>query len=489
MPATSSSLSKRACDSCRQRKVKCDAAQPCTFNVVPRKRGPKGPREGAQESQTAKQCAQDSPETAGEARSLASASITHLAYSLIDSYSSPSEIRRVLFASVADAVPMLSIKQIVDKCISLYVLHLFPSAPVCHIPGLQTMAAAQFPLDGYDGNDNAFEHGTDHDRVAHMRAFTLLTAVCAAIASVYPETMLPYRDLVAAPFLGASRSMLKVYEDYDTQVPISSSLPTRLLQSAALQHAAGKTSAAWHVLSQAGLLAQSLRLHSEQSLTKYDQLEATLLRNNFWMLFVADKSAIAMANRPVTLHEPLFDSTMDLAEKNPIRGSLLDPSMRNLPEAFEETLTEGFLLIRRCWASASRLLVAIRSKRQNTALDDPVNHANREDRESMTRMHKEVMGLLDELPPWLDSPDTVELEPGYDVAFQRSCFWTQKAQLIDFMRVTRSILLEISQKVESEDIRGRASSLLSSLLDILARLDSRASDELIQQSSQGLGSN
>ncbi|KAF6814002.1 C6 transcription factor, partial [Colletotrichum musicola] len=446
----------------------------------------------------------------------------------------------------ADAVPTLSIRQTVDECISLYVLHLFPSAPVCHIPGLRAMAAAQFPLDGYDANDNAFEHGTDHDRVANMREFTLLTAVCAAIASVYPETMLPYRDLVAAPFLRASRSMLKVYEDYDTQYPMSSSLSTRLLQSAALQHAAGKTSAAWHVLSQAGLLAQSLRLHSEQSLAKYDPLEAKLLRNNFWMLFVADKSAIAMANRPVTLHEPLFDSTMDLAEKNPIRVSLLDPSMRNLPNAFEDTLLEGFHLIRRCWASASRLLLAIRSKRQNTALDNPIIQANREDRESMTRMYNEVMGLLDELPPSLDSPDTVELEPGYDVAFQRSCFWTQKARLvalfqsmriivlrqcidhgltgligldddplnlaiqqtniahdvvqglksipfqyiqthgepgIELMRVTGSILLEISQKVQSDDIRGRASSLLSSLLDILARLDSRASDELIQQSS------
>lgn len=55
------------------------------------------------------------------------------------------------------------------------------------------------------------------------------------------------------------------------------------------------------------------------------------------------------------------------------------------------------------------------------------------------------------------------------------------------MRVTGSILLEISHKAESEDVRGRASSLLSSLLDILARLDSKASDELIRQSSQGLG--
>lgn len=274
-----------------------------------------------------------------------------------------------------------------------------------------------------------------------MRAFTLLTAVCAAIASVYPETMLPYRDLVAAPFLRASRSMLKVYEDYDTQYPISSSLSTRLLQSAALQHAAGKTSAAWHVISQAGLLVQSLRLHSEQSLAKYDPLEATLLRNNFWMLYVADKSAIAMANRPVILHEPLFDSTMDIAEKNPIRVPLLDPSMRNLPDSFEDTLMEGFHLIRRCWASASRLLLVIRSKSQNTALDDPIVYANKADRESMTKMYAEVMGLLDGLPSWLESPDTVKLDPRYDVAFQRSCFWTQKARLVAMCQSMRIMVL------------------------------------------------
>lgn len=49
------------------------------------------------------------------------------------------------------------------------------------------------------------------------------------------------------------------------------------------------------------------------------------------------------------------------------------------------------------------------------------------------------------------------------------------------MRVVGSILLELTQNVENDVVRGRASSLLSSLLDILARLDSKASEELLSQ--------
>ncbi|KAF9870933.1 hypothetical protein CkaCkLH20_11605 [Colletotrichum karsti] len=159
-------------------------------------------------------------------------------------------------------------------------------------------------------------------------------------------------------------------------------------------------------------------------------------------------------------------------------------------------------------------------------------------------MYIVVSTLLDDLPLWLQSPDLVELDPNYDVAFQRSCFWTQKSRMIamfhsvrimvlrqciehglttliglnndqltlameqtniardvvhslqsvpfqyiqtngepgiELMRVVGSILLELSQKVENDVIRSRASSLLSSLLDILARLDSKASEELINQ--------
>ncbi|KAF4427035.1 hypothetical protein CFRS1_v002958 [Colletotrichum fructicola] len=166
------------------------------------------------------------------------------------------------------------------------------------------------------------------------------------------------------------------------------------------------------------------------------------------------------------------------------------------------------------------------------------------EKDVLTSMYIEVMSLLDDLPPWLNSPDTVDLDAQYDVAFQRSCFWTQKSRLIamfhgvrimvlrqciehglmsliglnddpltlameqiniardvvhsltsvpfqyiqtngepgiELMRVVGSILLELSQNVENDVVRGRASSLLSSLLDILARLDSKASEELLSQ--------
>ncbi|KAF4918616.1 hypothetical protein CGCVW01_v008710 [Colletotrichum viniferum] len=409
------------------------------------------------------------------------------------------------------------------------------------------MAAAYFPVHGSASyvDDTVFDEGADKERIAAMRPFTLLTALCAAVASIYPDSILAYRDLVATPFLQASRRMIKVYEDYDTQYPDSSSLAIRLFQSAALQHSAGKTPLAWHVLSQGGLLAQHLRLHDEHVLSKCDPLESTLLRNNFWMLYVFDKAAISLASRHVTLHEPLFDSTMTIQESDPARVPLLDPRMRNVPVSFEDTLMAGFHLIQRCWASAGRLLLAIRSERQNTTLNSSTAETTSDtEKEAMTNMYIEVMSLLDDLPPWLNSPDTVDLDAQYDVAFQRCSFWTQKSRLvamfhsvriiilrqciehglvsliglnddpltlamkqiniagdvvhslksvpfqyiqtngelgIELMRVVGSILLELSQNVGNDVVRGRASSLLSSLLDILARLDSKASEELLSQ--------
>ncbi|KAE9566576.1 hypothetical protein CGMCC3_g17251 [Colletotrichum fructicola] len=566
MPVPNSALSKRACDACRQRKVKCDATQPCancsisnldcTFKVIPRKRGPKTPRAKAQDPPPNRQRTSRSPQTrSGDNGRPQVTSTTHCepvgtatsVYSMIDSATPPSRIRGELFSAIFELLPSPTIRQVVDECISLYVLHMFPVCPICHVPTLRTMAAAYFPVPGSASyvDDTVLDEGAEKERVAAMRPFTLLTALCAAVASIYPDSILAYRDLVATPFLQASRRIMKVYEDYDTQYPDSSSLAIRLFQSAALQHSAGKTPLAWHVLSQGGLLAQHLRLHDEHVLSKYDPLESTLLRNNFWMLYVCDKAAISLANRHVTLHEPLFDSTMTIKESDQTRVPLLDPSMRNVPDSFEDTLMVGFHLIQRCWASTGRLLLAVRSKRQNTTLTSSMAETtSATEKDVLTSMYIEVMSLLDDLPPWLNSPDTVDLDAQYDVAFQRSCFWTQKSRLIamfhgvrimvlrqciehglmsliglnddpltlameqiniardvvhsltsvpfqyiqtngepgiELMRVVGSILLELSQNVENDVVRGRASSLLSSLLDILARLDSKASEELLSQ--------
>lgn len=363
---------------------------------------------------------------------------------MIDSATPPSRIRGDLFSAIFEILPSTTTRQVVDECISLYVLHMFPVCPICHVPTLRAMAAAYFPVPGSASyvDDIVFDEGADKERVAAMRPFTLLTALCATVASIYPDSILAYRDLVATPFLQASRRMIKVYEDYDTQYPDSSSLAIRLFQSAALQHSAGKTPLAWHVLSQGGLLAQHLQLHDEHVLSKCDPLESTLLRNNFWMLYVCDKAAISLENRHVTLHELLFDSPMTIQESDPARVPLLDPRMRNVPDSFEDTLMAGFHLIQRCWASTGRLLLAIRSKRQNTTLNSSTAETTSDtEKEAMTNMYIEVMSLLDDLPPWLNSPDTVDLDAQYDIAFQRSCFWTQKSRLVAIFHGVRIMVL------------------------------------------------
>ncbi|KAM6529665.1 hypothetical protein FALCPG4_007794 [Fusarium falciforme] len=145
------------------------------------------------------------------------------------------------------------------------------------------------------------------ERIEVLRSITLLTALCAAVTYVVPESLLPSKYLTAPLFLRAARDTLRIYEDYDLEHPNSSSLSIRLFLSSAIQTASGTHGVAFHILSEAGLIAMRMGLYHESALEGRDALEETLLRNAFWQLYVCDKTALVMKGRPVTIHETLFE--------------------------------------------------------------------------------------------------------------------------------------------------------------------------------------
>ncbi|KAL2690009.1 hypothetical protein Neosp_004075 [[Neocosmospora] mangrovei] len=348
-----------------------------------------------------------------------------------------------------------------------------------------------------------------------------------------PESLLPYRDHLTRPFLSASREMLSCFEIHDLDSPTAASLTIRMFQSGALQHVTGKANAAFHVHGHAALLAQRLRLYSERSIEQYDALEGQLLRLNFWHLYASDMTAAALQSRPFTLRESLFDEPITLKSGGIRDVSLLDPASASNDEAFERQLLIGVHLIRRIASLASNLVPGVRAYQQER---------KEVDKALLLRQYMDFMGLLDDLPPWLRLCNIVSFSGNSNTnGLHEPSLWVQRSTILisyhcmrlailqqcieseayeiagfdgytpallikkmemvqDFMltledipvlylqvkgephveRIRRvgAILLEFIQVVEDEHLQSRAKALLRRLLDVLAKLDSKAHEDL-----------
>jgi hypothetical protein len=363
--------------------------------------------------------------------------------------------------------------------------------------------------------------------------------------------------------------MLREYEDDDRRDPDATSLQIRMLLSTSLQQYAGENGLAWHLVGEAGLIARRMRLYNESAVSQYPPLEATMLRNAFWMLYVADASATCMKNRAVILHEPLFDSDMDLATVGMNQVPLLEGENIDTPGEFEVNISQAFHQMRRTWVAAARLMLAIREygrlKSDNNLSELAFDSSQFS---KITQMYAQFDASLDDIPATLQpsvvfgqGDDTV-MEEGrscyislryrllsayyyaklmiihecrhlgltsmvgfrdddsvldgeeinvardfinnlqsipfhylaelgepvvgnpFSLSIIQSLYCINGVQQIEVMRGVGSILLAISQKSENALTRRRALSQLNVLLDVLARLDSQASNKFTTQMSQ-----
>ncbi|KAM0414656.1 hypothetical protein ACHAPT_013500 [Fusarium lateritium] len=422
----------------------------------------------------------------------------------------------------------------VQDCISI---HFQRSFPILHEPSLRADAAYFFGADT--------PQCLAKDVLPLMRSFTVLTAFCAAQSFLYARSSIPYGLAVGPKFLAAARSMLHEYEDDDLSNPDATSLQIRTLLSRSVQQHAGDSQLSWHLVGEACLIARRMRLYSESAVSQHPPLEATMLRNTFWMLWLADASAICIQNRAVVLYEPLFDAEMDLAEFGLNQVPLLQGGNADTLGEFEVSLSQCFHHLRRTWEAAARVMMAIRAcGRSNPGNIDPKLAIGSEKLGEIKQMYSQFNAALDDIPATLQ-PSVVFGEALPEE--ERPCYISQRYRLlsafyygklmilhecrnlglasvvgfrdddstlnseeinvardfihnlqsiqfhylvelgepgVEVMRAVGSILLVISQKSEDVTTRQRALSQLSVLLDILARLDSQASDKLTAQLPQ-----
>ncbi|UNI22856.1 hypothetical protein JDV02_008705 [Purpureocillium takamizusanense] len=494
--------------------------------------------------------------------------------------------------SRALALRNTTVERTVNRCLDLFFKYLYPLTPLVDEPSLrdglsfflnQTAAAPgaaqsqSSDLDAAPPNiTNVGESWSAFPRDArasltgeHLKTwpdatFTFITAVCAEAAFLLPKELFPEGESVADLFLQASRDCLNHYLEADLESPSANSITIRYFHSNCI-HAAGKPKYSWHIFGEATRLAQVMRLHDESSFEGLYPIEAELRRRAFWIVYMGDKSAAILNNRPITIHKYSFESGITARyptglESRASRGPANVSS--GSQDTARQSLIHGFNANLRLWQAASDLLLEVRllqdQRSARHAVSDtasttgmPESILTEDERQRLDRLYVGFITCLDDLPPYLQSytfasiaggggggsrggaqsahasqfviqcanlqvsfhclrmvitqkfEDISYFPPGAEQADLRKTeivrdmlrvmheapFWSLQVNgepYVEKIRLIGASLLAIIHRNQTSPLGARARSDFSVLLDILTRLDSKASDALRSDSTFAL---
>lgn len=297
----------------------------------------------------------------------------------------------------------VNFSSILSRCLDLFFEYLYPLTPLIHEPSLRDTLA--YFLSASSKHGPQLEPGPD-------AAFTLITALCAEAAFLLPKDIFPEGEGVADVFLQASRTCLNDYLEADLEHPNASSVTIRYFHSNCL-HASGKPKFSWHIFGEATRLAQVMRLHDETSYEGLYPIEAEMRRRVFWIVYMGDKSAAILNNRPITMHKYCFETGITTAYPTGIdedTDQVLSPSS-NVADDGAKNIITGFNANIRLFQAASDLLLALRLiQDQSNVLDRDIGqagpvktHLTTEERESIDPLYVRFITCLDGLPPFLQS--------------------------------------------------------------------------------------
>ncbi|KAL2838625.1 hypothetical protein BJY01DRAFT_257971 [Aspergillus pseudoustus] len=467
------------------------------------------------------------------------------------------------------ALSNFDVEWIISRCLDLFFQYLYPLTPLIHEPSLRNGVAyfisrtsstiGQSPHANPDAASAAPVPSSDSWsaflQASHAGSrsvqdpwleptFTLITAVCAEAAFLLPNDLFPEGDAVSEIFLKASRNCLNSYIEADLETPNASSIAIRYFHSNCI-HAAGKPKYSWHIFGEATRLAQVMQLHEESSLEGLLPIEAELRRRAFWIVYMGDKSAAILNNRPITIHRFSFESPITIAYPSGLED---EASVGSSPgneavstETGRKSIISGFNANLRLWQAASDLLLEMRviQDAQRAAVG-PGNPANPpmpiDHRQRLDDLYVQFITCLDDLPPYLQSynvgvpadsgPEKVRtnqfiiqranlqvsfhclrmvIAQKFDMSYldtsveqaslrkteiardmlkvmHEAPFWSLQVNgepYVEKIRLIGASLLAIIHRYSgSHPLAARARSDFLVLLDILTRLDSKASDAL-----------
>ncbi|KAJ5652638.1 hypothetical protein N7507_010064 [Penicillium longicatenatum] len=584
-------MSSRACDACRVRKVRCDgvpsspecnpcfhcrsSGTACRYEQAPRKRGPKSKRSVA--SPCPRRTTPSSLGTNDEASFLstpalplpvttspvsgiqmvawgpgvsnrASESIISSSARATDLNAKLENIHQDLLNEIEAVDSCWSLDKTVRQCVNVFMEVIFGTRPIVSEAQIRANCCLKPPrlsdnLSALGSTQSMTSSVTSHD-LEEIRSYTLVTALCAATAFLLKTEEDPSGAVVGPIFLHASREMLHLYEHLDVECPDSSSLVIRMFQAGAL-HTNNKLRLSWHLFGAALRLGEQMQLQDPRSLQGLDPVEARLRVMAFRILRISARYHRILEYHPLSVCDPPWSAFVypDDGVETPL---MMSPSPLGTPPEYESQLLVAFNLFEKMWIAASDILTdldcLVRLGRSGTAVISTLTESHQN---HFIDPYSVFLGLLDDLPPFLYSPDSVKdaINPGVIVSeMQWRQFWVQRVNLIvnynclrmlilnrfaqcglttmigvqntDTMIALRkteiahdmnvfvkdapldsllvngeacvakirymgATLLEVIHQAQAPQVVKRARSLFSSLLDILTKLDSRASDELI----------
>jgi hypothetical protein len=173
---------------------------------------------------------------------------------------------------------------------------------------------------------------------------------------------------------------------------------------------------AFHILSEADLIAMRMGLYDESSLEGRTPIEENLLRNAFWQLYVCDMTVMVMKGRPVTIHESLFETGLTLKTHSRCSVPLFEVCQNPEGAEIEKRLVEGFHIIRRMWAMAARVIQAMESNFRQSRGEHTDIQARGETIAQLSEAYFKTITLTTNLPTsgWVQSPDEAFLAMNRD---------------------------------------------------------------------------
>ncbi|KZF25090.1 hypothetical protein L228DRAFT_265572 [Xylona heveae TC161] len=279
-----SSSTKRACDACHRRKVKCCSRRPCTncsqaglsctYNAIPQKKGPKGSR--AKVISELRQRQKQSQLAMEMQNRFMGIDGVPISYSRTPGLLTPETIR---------------------SCIDFFFAHLYPTMPI-----LQRDQLHQISM-------------TIHDSV---EAYCLISSLCAFMM-IQPGMKPPAGERNGED--GRSEGIAFGTRLLEETLRVRKGLdyvenPTHFTVIIsfflfACYFGLDKHNPAWFHLREATTLAQIIGLQQESSYLTGDPRDASRRRRLFWLLFVTERAYALQRHRPLSLHSTIEMAPVD----------------------------------------------------------------------------------------------------------------------------------------------------------------------------------
>ncbi|KAI9769321.1 MAG: hypothetical protein M1839_003744 [Geoglossum umbratile] len=284
-----STTSKRACDACHRRKVKCDGGLPCrncsqaslscTFNTIPQKKGPKGSR----------------AKVISELREAQRQS--QLALKLNDRWPIPPS--QVL-------TPGLLTPEVIKGCMDFFFKHMYPTIPILCREHLEESV-------------NSLE--TDSEAYCLAAAFCAFTIIQPGInvgGGAAGRTAQPTTSSTTSSGAALLEEALRIRKTYDYIENASQTTVTTSFFIFGCYFGLEKHNIAWFYLREATTLVQILGMEDEGTYAAIDPAESIVRRRLFWLLFVTERAYALQRHRSLTLQATVGLPTVEEDAREPV---------------------------------------------------------------------------------------------------------------------------------------------------------------------------